>query len=79
MADSKISSRKFIVWVVWTIVFALVVILTAIKKDSDIVILQQCLEYFFKISIWYIGGNVVQKGAFAVADSLKVNKNESED
>jgi len=50
----KIKSRKFIVFTIWTILVALVLIFKVANIDKMI-------EYYFFISGIYIGGNVLAK------------------
>lgn len=72
--SKKINSRKFIVWLVWLLITGGVMIITAIKSNISDSLILEVLKYFFGISMMYIGGNVVQKGAYAIADSLAEKK-----
>lgn len=56
---NKLTSRKFIVWLVWSVI-ALAVVVMGFIKDSDNLIIK-ALEYYFFISSLYIGGNVATK------------------
>lgn len=67
----KLNSRKFIVWLVWLLITGGVMVITAIKSNISDNLILEVLKYFFGISMMYIGGNVAQKGAFAIADSIK--------
>lgn len=66
----KINSRKFIVWLVWLLITGGVMIISAVKSNFGENLISEVLRYFSGISMMYIGGNVVQKGAVAIADSL---------
>lgn len=67
----KLNSRKFIVWLVWLLITGGVMVITAIKSNISDNLILEVLKYFFGISMMYIGGNVVQKGALSIADSIK--------
>lgn len=53
----KIKSRKFLVFVVWLIL----VIFSFVTKDIAISSQEIVLQFFGRVSIIYIGGNVFQK------------------
>lgn len=77
--NSKLSSRKFVVWLVWLLLTAGTVVYMFISKDSTLV--EKALGRFFTLSMMYLGVNVGQKGALAFADALKnkySNKEETE-
>lgn len=54
---NKLSSRKFQVWLVWTIltVLALFVI------DMEVEVKSQIVQFYGWVSLIYVGGNVAQK------------------
>lgn len=71
----KLSSRKFLVWVIWMVILVLMVALCVVvsvitkKLDNSFVdFLSSVLNYFFVISIIYLGANVTQKGVYALKD-----------
>ena len=65
----KTDSRKFVVWLIWLVICIVVGIYTFIVKDDTL--LAKTLEYFFILSMMYLGVNVGQKGVLAIADALK--------
>lgn len=73
--ESKLSSRKFVVWLIWLILTIAVVVYTFITRETDL--LHKALESFFAISMMYLGMNVGQKIGFAFADALAKNKENS--
>ncbi len=82
MSD-KLQSRKFTVWLVWLIIAALVlavlgisVIVTKNTNEKLIDLFSNTLQNFFVISAIYLGVNVLQKGAFAIADVFTAKKEE---
>lgn len=72
----KIDSRKFLVWLIWLLICIVVGVYTFIVKDESL--LTKVLEYFFALSMMYLGVNVGQKGVLAIADALK-NKHSIEE
>ena len=70
--DSKLSSRKFVVWLVWLILTAGTVVYMFISKDSTLV--EKTLDSFFYVSMMYLGMNVGQKVGFAISDTDSVLK-----
>ena len=82
MSD-KLQSRKFTVWLVWLIiavlvlaVFGISVIVTKNTNEKLIDLFSNTLQNFFVISAIYLGVNVLQKGAFAIADVFAAKKEE---
>ena len=74
MSD-KLQSRKFVVWITWLIIAVVSIIIVAVtviitKEFTQYVatFTEKVLSWFFAISMMYLGVNVVQKGAFAIAD-----------
>lgn len=65
----KTDSRKFIVWLVWLLICIAIGVYTFIVKNESL--LTKTLEYFFALSMMYLGVNVGQKGMIAFADALK--------
>lgn len=72
----KTDSRKFLVWLIWLLICIVVGVYTFIVKDERL--LTKVLEYFFALSMMYLGVNVGQKGVLAIADALK-NKHSIEE
>lgn len=77
----KLSSRKFLVWLVWGIItlvnlVADVIIIIATKNITSemISLTSQVLGWFFAISMMYLGMNVGQKVGLSLSDVLKNNK-----
>lgn len=79
-SQKKTDSRKFIVWLIWLLIVIAISVYTFIVKNASL--LEKVLEWFFILSMMYLGVNVGQKGALAFADALKnkySNKEETED
>lgn len=72
----KTDSRKFLVWLIWLLICIAIGIYTFIVKNETL--LTKTLEYFFALSMMYLGVNVGQKGVLAIADALK-NKHSIEE
>lgn len=66
---SKMTSRKFLVWVTWLILIVGVIVLSFVRNTGDDLI-NTALQDFFFVSITYLGVNGVQKVGFAVSDAL---------
>lgn len=68
---NKLSSRKFQVWLVWTIltVLALFVI------DMEVEVKSQIVQFYGWVSLIYVGGNVAQK----YIDKPNINSSQNED
>ena len=75
--DSKLSSRKFVVWLVWLIITVGTVVYMFITKDSTLV--EKTLDSFFYVSMMYLGMNAGQKIGFAISDALVKNKHYSKE
>lgn len=58
MTESKFTSRKFIVWIVATVIMIACCVISFITKDTSIV--TSFTSIWGGISMFYIGGNVVQ-------------------
>jgi hypothetical protein len=65
----KTDSRKFLVWLIWLLICVVIGVYTFIVKNEAL--LTKVLEYFFALSMMYLGVNVGQKGVLAIADALK--------
>ena len=79
-SQKKTDSRKFIVWLIWLLIVIAISVYTFIVKNASL--LEKVLEWFFILSMMYLGVNVGQKGALAFADALKnkySTKEETED
>lgn len=68
-SQKKTDSRKFIVWLIWLLIVIAISVYTFIVKNASL--LEKVLEWFFILSMMYLGVNVGQKGALAFADALK--------
>lgn len=75
--DNKLSSRKFVVWLVWLILTLGVGVYAFITSATSL--LESTLKSFFAISMMYLGMNVGQKVGFAVSDALVKNKHYSKE
>ena len=78
MTTDKLTSRKFIVWIVWLIITIGVVVVSVIRNTGDDLI-STVIQDFFYVSMLYLGMNVTQKGAFAIADALKGKEEEKDE
>ena len=67
-SESKLNSRKFLVWIVWLLLTLGVGVYTFLSKETAL--LEKTLDSFFAVSMMYLGMNVVQKAGFAVADAI---------
>lgn len=54
---SKLFSRKFQVWLVWTIL----TVVSLFLVDMEVEVKSQIAQFYGWISLFYIGGNVAQK------------------
>ena len=69
MADEKkYLSRKFIVWIVATIIFIGIIILSFFTQNETVA--GQFVHYWGGISLAYIGGNVAQDFIFNSKEKL---------
>lgn len=75
--DSKLSSRKFIVWLIWLILTIGVGAYTFVAQSTAL--LEKTLDSFFAISMMYLGMNAGQKIGFALSDALVKNKHYSKE
>ena len=73
--EKKMTSRKFLVWIVWVIITIGIVVLSFFKKDSDDLVKTGLQDLFF-ISLTYLGVNGIQKVGFAVSDAISSKTNE---
>jgi hypothetical protein len=55
----KFKSRKFIVWIVATVLYCIMLTLGFVTKDTKLAI--EFTQYWGFISMLYLGGNVTQK------------------
>lgn len=65
----KTDSRKFVVWFTWVLLVIALGVYTFIVKQENL--LEKALDYFFAVSMMYLGVNVGQKVAYAFSDTLK--------
>ena len=75
--ENKLSSRKFIVWLVWLILTLGVGVYTFIANSTTL--LEKTLDSFFAVSMMYLGMNAGQKIGFALSDALVKNKHYSKE
>ena len=82
---NKTDSRKFIVWLSWLIISVTVlvlgiiaVVITSTRGEGVVELIEKVLEWFFAVSMMYLGMNVGQKLGYAFADSLLYNKEKEE-
>lgn len=82
----KMSSRKFVVWITWLVIFALsvaldiiVLIITKNFPESLIELTTLVVSSFFKISALYLGVNFGQKAVYAIKDKKENNTKEEEE
>lgn len=73
--EKKMTSRKFLVWIVWVIITIGIIVLSFFKKDSDDLVKTGLQDLFF-ISLTYLGVNGIQKVGFAVSDAISSKTNE---
>ena len=73
--EKKMTSRKFLVWIVWVIITVGIIILSFIKKGSDELV-KTVLQDLFFVSLTYLGVNGIQKVGFAVSDAISSKTNE---
>ena len=79
--NTKLTSRKFIVWLTWIIISFVTLIVCVVMMivnhslpDSLIELVKDVLKYLFSISMMYLGVNVGQKIGFAVSNAISENK-----
>lgn len=60
IGNKKTNSRKFFVWILWSLLIIALVVIGFIRNNDEIII--KTIEYYFFISVAYIGGNCVSKG-----------------
>lgn len=75
--NNKLSSRKFIVWLVWLVLTLIVGVYAFMKSATDL--FEKSLNSFFAISMMYLGMNAGQKVGFAISDALVKNKSYSKE
>ena len=73
--EKKMTSRKFLVWIVWVIITIGIIVLSFFKKDSDDLVKTGLQDLFF-ISLTYLGVNGIQKVGFAVSNAISSKTNE---
>lgn len=83
--ESKLKSRKFIVWLTWLVlvfVVAAVVLVCCVKSlieaSSAVEMFKAIIQDFFYISMLYLGVNVGQKAAFAFGDKRQQEEDKKE-
>lgn len=81
--DSKMTSRKFVVWLVWLVltifvtVFSVVVMVVSRTMPETLTgLIEKVLGWFFAVSMMYLGMNVGQKVGFALRDAISTKTEE---
>ena len=76
--DTKLKSRKFIVWIVWLVLTVLILVLsigimivTQTMPETLTELIEKELGWFFAVSMMYLGMNAGQKAAFAISDAIR--------
>lgn len=76
-SKKKTDSRKFIVWLVWSLITAIALaigiitmIITKSFPETVVDLIKLVLKYFFLISSIYLGVNFGQKVGFAISDAI---------
>lgn len=76
--QTKLKSRKFIVWMVWLVLTVLilafsigVMIVTKTMPETLTGLIEKELGWFFAVSMMYLGMNAGQKTAFALSDAIR--------
>lgn len=76
--QTKLKSRKFIVWTVWLVLTVLilafsigVMIVTKTMPETLTGLIEKELGWFFAVSMMYLGMNAGQKAAFALSDAIR--------
>lgn len=84
--ESKLKSRKFIVWLTWLVlvfVVAAIVLVCCVKNlieaSSAVEMFKAIIQDFFYISMLYLGVNVGQKAAFAFGDKKQPEDEKKEE
>lgn len=62
---NKLTSRKFIIWIVATIFYVLACVLGFVAKSAEVA--AELFPYWCYVSMLYIGGNVAQDFIFKKA------------
>lgn len=75
--ESKLKSRKFVVWLVWLLITLAIVAISFFRNTADSLV-SKTLDNFFFISMMYLGMNVGQKGFYAIAGALKNGESNKE-
>lgn len=80
---NKLQSRKFVVWLVWTILSCLilvicgaVVLITKSAPDSIMTLIEKVITSYLAVSLIYLGVNAGQKVGFAVSEAIQSKKTE---
>lgn len=85
--QTKLKSRKFIVWMVWLVLTVLilsfsigVMIVTKTMPETLTELIEKELGRFFDVSMMYLGMNAGQKAAFALSNAIrsKISKDRAE-
>lgn len=76
--QTKLKSRKFIVWTVWLVLTVLILVLsigvmivTQTMPETLTGLIEKELGWFFAVSMMYLGMNAGQKAAFAISDAIR--------
>ena len=82
--QTKLKSRKFIVWTVWLVLTVLilafsigVMIVTKTMPETLTGLIEKELGWFFAVSMMYLGMNAGQKVGFAFSDAISTKTKEA--
>lgn len=82
--QTKLKSRKFIVWTVWLVLTVLilafsigVMIVTKTMPETLTALIEKVLGWFFAVSMMYLGMNAGQKVGFAISDAISTKTEEA--
>lgn len=78
MTEEKMKSRKFIVWLVWCVITIFILIFCICRNPENASgLIEKVLGYFSGVSLLYLGCNAGQKAAYAIADAIKSEPEET--
>lgn len=76
--SNKLQSRKFGVWIVWTVFAVIILICNFVRGGSEAVTLEVIKDHFF-VSMVYLGANVANKGIMSWKEIKEVQADVYED
>ena len=84
--DEKLKSRKFVVWIVWLVLtvlvllFCTVVMIITHSITTELTnLIEKVLDWFFAVSMMYLGVNAGQKAAYAIGDAISSHSKTEEE